>query len=531
MTRGAMRGVIPKAAIKKFLARKRRDYRRWQDKTLRELQDYCDALAERPPIWKVLQKHQRVCFILGARLRRFCFWNDTGTGKTLLSLALMLYFRKIGLVRRNLVLVPNKVNKYEWVRDVHKWSPNTECLVLRGSSDSKWIAMQQSKAGIIIETYGGLIHLLTETMKITHKGKKPRIGQVIDMKKVDRLRSIVQGLYMDESIYVVRKKGFGSLMHRLCKHLANTCETVFALNGTPFGRDPTDLWGQMHIVDQGYSLGETLGLFRAAFFTAKENFFGGPTYTFIKKLEPLLHDFIANASIRYTADAADLPKVVPITREVLLADDAQSYYDKARDAVLAARGNYREMKNAFMRMRQVSSGFVGYYDDELGTKASYVFKPNPKLESLLSYIDSIDPRYKIVVFHQFTFSGNLIEAALRKEGYDTARIYGKTKDPDAELEAFSKDPRCGILLLQNDAGGYGLDRVKVARYGLYYESPVGTVLRKQTMRRVERQYSEHSTVFIVDFVTRGTVDQQILDAHAEGFDLFAAIVEGRKKVR
>lgn len=497
--------------------------------SLVELQEYADALPVRPPIWKRLKKHQRVCFLLGARLKRFCFWNDTGTGKTLLSLAMILYFRKAGIAKRNLVLIPNKINKYEWQRDVAKWSPNTQCLILEGSSASKWEALETNKAGIILETYAGLVHMLCDTVVVKRRGKKPKPQMKINMKKVNRLRAIIQGIYMDESIHVVRKKGFGSLSHRICRHLAETCATAYALNGTPFGRDPTDLWGQVHIIDGGYTLGETLGLFRAAFFTATDNFFGGPTYTFKKRLMPLLHDLLANVSIRYTANAADLPHVIKDTKEVSLPVDAQAYYDRAKAAVLAARGNYQEMKNAFLRMRQVSSGFVGYYDDENGTKAQYEFDVKPKLESLLSYIESIEREHKSVVFHEFQFSGELIARALTDMGINYARLYGKTKDPDAQLDRFAKDPSCRVFLLQNASGGYGLDRVKVAKYGLYYESPVGTVLRRQTVRRIERQYSEHEKVFIVDFVTRGTADQQILLAHEEGYDLFAAIVEGARR--
>jgi hypothetical protein len=85
--------------------------------------------------------------------------------------------------------------------------------------------------------------------------------------------------------------------------------------------------------------------------------------------------------------------------------------------------------------------------------------------------------------------------------------------------------------LQNRSGGFGLDRLKVARYGICYESPVGTVLRQQIIRRVRRQGSEHGRVFWYDVITRGTVDRQILDAHEAGIDLFKAVVNGKMKLR
>lgn len=513
--------VIPKIAIRRFLNRERRDFRPWKSKGLSELQSMMEELPHKPPIWKKLAKHQRVCFLIGAMEKQFCFWNDTGTGKTLLSLALILYFRKAGVSHTNLVLVPNKINKDEWRRDVKKHSPNTDVLVLRGSSENKWRQLADNKASIIVETYGGLIRLLSDTVA-AKKGTRLKLSQT----KLKALRKMISGVFYDESIMLARKKGHGSLMHRICKLLAKTATVRFALNGTPHGKDPTDAWAQTLIIDGGRALGETLGLFRAVFFTAKENYFGGPTYTFKKSMRSTLHDMMAGVSIRYKANAADLPRVVYDVKRVKLLGDAQTYYDRAKAEVLAARGNYREMKNAFMRMRQVSSGFVGYYDDETGEKAKYVFKPNPKMESLISYIESIAGEYKSVVFHEFTFSGDLIAKELTRLKIGFARMAGKTKDPDAELDRFANDKDCRVLVLQNAAGGYGVDRAKVAKYALYYESPVGPVLRKQTLRRVERQYSDHDKIFCVDFIAEGTADQNILNAHKAGFDLFAAIIEG-----
>lgn len=520
--------MIPKLSVDKFLARKRVDFRKWKKYSLAELEAIKDKLPVRPPIWKKLKKHQRVCFLIGAITRQFCFWNDTGTGKTLLSLALILYFRKLGLIKRNLVLVPNKINKDEWANDVRKHSPNTKVCILRGSSVEKWAALESTDASIILETYAGFTRMLTHMVEVK-KGKRKKTLLKPNLPAIRAMLKLVRGLYMDESIYVIRKKRSGSLQHRLCKKLAKSCNAVFALNGTPFGRDPTDLWGQINIVDEGYTLGETLGLFRAAFFTEKEDYWGRVTYTFKKKLKPLLHELIANVSIRYTANAADLPKRIPIAKEVSLPMDAQDYYDKAKQAVIASRGNFEELRNAFMRMRQISSGWVGYNDDELGIRAQYEFPEKPKLESLLSYIEQVQSEYKVVVFHEFTYSGSMIGRELEKMGVGFARLYGKTKDGEAELNRFATDDKCRVFLLQNTSGGFGLDRVKIAKYACYYESPVSPVMRKQTERRVERQYSDHDKVFIVDFTTRGTVDQKILRFHEEGRDLFASIVEGAAK--
>lgn len=517
--------IIRRSAIRAFINRPRRDFNEYKNRSLKWLQRRVDALPRRPPIWKRLRKEQRVGFVAGVEMKKFCFWYDMGMGKTLLAVALSRYFRRVKKVRRVLVLIPNKVNKYEWASDVRKHSPKTRLTILRGSTRHKWKQLEAGDSLFVLETYGGLVRMLCKPKK--RKNKKGR-RLVPHLPSVKRMLKQVQGIVMDESIMVQKKKRHGSLIFRLCRKLANLCDIAFALNGTPFGRDPTDMWGQMYVIDEGETLGETLGLFRAALFKQTKNFWGGYDYKFDKKKEKLLHQIIGNRSIRYEAEAGDLPVVIDIVKKVRLPTGASEYYEKAKQAVIASRGNFKEQKNAFLRMRQISSGFVGYDDDELGVRCRYTFDYIPKLERLISMIQEVQHAHKIVVFHEFTFSGDLIAARLKRLKIDHVRMYGKTKEHDAITTRFATNPKCRVFLLQNSMG-YGLDRIKIAKYGIYYESPVGTVMRKQTRRRIERQHSTHNKVFICDLVVRNTVDQQILDAHQEGMDLFQAIVEGRKR--
>lgn len=508
-----------------FLERKRRDFSRYTTKSLRWLQDRVETLDVRPPIWKRLRKEQRVGFIAGVEKRKFCYWYDMGMGKTLLAIALTRYFKRAKTVKRVLVLIPNKINKYEWANEIKKHSPGSTYTVLAGSSRRKWEQIQESESTFVLETYGGLVRLLCQMVKVKKKNKL-----VPDRRLVKTFLKFIQGIVLDESIMIVRKKRHGSLMHRLCRKIAKESAVAFALNGTPFGRDPTDMWGQFHVIDEGETLGETLGLFRAAFFKASEGDYA-LKYEFDPKKEKLLNQIITNRSIRYEADESTLPSLSMIPKEIPLPLGADEYYEKAKQQVIASAGNFREQKNAFLRMRQISSGFIGYNDDETGDKARFAFDTNPKLELVISMAEQLTDQHKLVVFHEFTYSGDAICAELKKAKIAFARLYGKTKDPEAALARFHDDKRCRVFVLQNASGGFGLDRLKVARYGICYESPVGTVLRRQIIRRIQRQGSEHGKVFWYDLVVRGTVDAQILDAHQQGIDLFKAIVDRRIKLK
>lgn len=513
--------IIPLKSRNAFIDRPRVDFREYKKLTDEQLEQRKDALPVKPPIWYKLSRLQKICFIIGAEEQKFLFFNDTGTGKTLLVIALIRYFRKLGLVKKALILVPNRPNKTEWADELIKHSPNSSYLALPSAIKDKWGSLEQSNALFVIETYAGFFRMLTKKEE-KKRGKGNKL--VIDQKLVTRIHKQFQGFACDESVNVGNHLG---LPFRVCRQLAKKADVAFELTGTPFNRDPITLWSQMFLVDGGYTLGETLGLFRSVFCNESVNYFSGaPEFNFSKKQIPLLNQFIANKSISFPADEGSLPKCVPIPKYIDLGEDAQSYYEKYKEQLVASHGNFVETKNAFIRLRQISSGFIGYEDDETGERARFEFPENPKLDLLLSLLGTLQ-EHKSIVFFDFNYSGEKILAALKKEKIGAEIIYGKQKDVEGAKHKFIKTDKTRVLLLQNVMAA-GLN-VQVAKYGLFYESPVSAIARKQAQRRVERQYSLYKTVFIYDLLVRGSVDEKIIEFHKEGGDLFERIIRGRKK--
>lgn len=512
--------MILKSSIREFLRREREDYARFKDFTDAKLQRMCDRLPVRPPLWTKLSRHQRICFLIGVREKTFLFMLDTGMGKTLLSIALHRYFLKLNDVKRTLVLVPNKINKYEWAREVRKHSMS-EIVVLHGSSTQKWDQLLNSNADLVVTTFAGVMRMVTELKP--HK-KKERNTLVRSTRLTKLLCKQFNGLIMDECTLTKNRK---TLPFRICRQLAKSCKMLFGLSGTPFGDDPIDLWSQMWLVDRGYTLGETLGLYRAAFFNEKAGFFGGTEYTFDKTKAKLLHRVIGNKSIEFEVAESDLPRVVPVVREIRLPTDAQSYYNLARDRLVRAHGNFQEQSNAFLRMLQISSGFIGYENDETGKKAKFNFNPNPKLDMLMADIEAVRPGIKSIVFHNFIHSGDMIARELKVAGIGFLRIGGTIKDdPEQTLSLFDKSRKHPVLILGNDAGGFGLN-LQIAQYGFRFEVPVGAMLEKQAKRRFIRQYSQHDHVFLYDYVVEGTRDAQLHLNHRKASKTFDAVIRGR----
>lgn len=518
--------ILSKAAVRKFINRPRDDFSKWRSFTKADLKRHKKKyLTAKPPIWKKLSKTQRACLLLGARFRKFAFFLDTGCGKTLLSIALAKYFRRAEGAQRFLVLVPNIINTAEWAEEIEKHAPRLKYTILEDATKQKWDDLQDKDCLLYITTYLGFTRMVCQPAET----RKKKIKFKQDEKAIRAVVRCVDGIIMDESTLLGNHE---SSFHLICKKIAYRLKYAWLLTGTPFGSEPTALWAQMFIIDRGASIGETLALFRAAFYREVEQEYSPwPEYIFRERKAKTVRKLVRHRSLRVEADQADLPKLVSIVKPVCMSSDAEAHYsiwkNKMDDVLLdLSRGklaNKQLLGNVFIRMRQISSGFIGYDDDELGERAELLFDDNPKMDQLRSAVQSLRPQNKFVIFCEYVISGAQLCKMLSDIGIDHGWIYGKTKDPRAIRKRFYSDPAMQGLVLNNSCGGFGLN-LQIAQYGFYYETPVDPIMRKQTRRRIERQRSQHKSVFFWDFPVRGTYDHRILESLRRGENLFDSIM-------
>lgn len=476
-----------------------------------------------PRLSPKLRIHQRICFLLGVSFPKFCFWLDMGTGKTLLALELLRYWHQAGLLKRAIVFVTSDKAFNTWEKQLLGFKIDLPFVSLEGSSADKWEQLESLDEGLVFLPYPGALAMVSQRVKV--KGK---IKMRLDPKLVKRLSAWADGLVLDESTKVGNHQ---SLTYKLIAQLKKRAEIRYALAGRPFGRDPTMLWPQYNLIDDGETLGETLGIFRAAFFNEKDSRYGRyvKDYTFKKTMEPVLSKMMRHRSITYGAEECiELPKVVPDPQYLTLPEETKAYYRRLVEQMIAAKGNWREVKNVFLRMRQLSSGFIGMKDDETGEKAEIVFDQNPKLERLLELVDELPESRKAVVFYAFTLSGRTIVDRLKDMGLNPIWLWSGTKDSRKELNRFANDPKSTVAVVNNQLAAMSLDGLQhVANYDMFYESPVSSIDREQAERRLVRD-GQKRTVFRYDLLVRKTVDEKIRFFHQEGADIFQALMRDPK---
>lgn len=471
-----------------------------------------------PQFVKEPYRYQAACFLLGLMNPSILYLLDMGLGKTKITLDVISYRRVVGDGKRTLVFVPNLTNIEAWLDECRIHAPHLTAVGLDGATRAERIEAVFGDADVTIITYQGWGALL---------GMSKNKGKVVDEGWARKLESLWDFVVLDESTAI---KNHRTQAFKAARRLSSVVPYRYALTGTPFGRDPIDLWSQFYFVDRGKALGATLGLFRGAVFTEKPNYWGNKwskDYKFDKKHEKILRRWMRCSSIRYSAkECLDLPDRVKIKWPVLMPIETKAYYQKVIEELKAAQGNVQLMKNPFTRMRQLASGFMVVTDDD-GKRHTIIMDENPKLDELLTLISQIDSRRKIVVWNEFWTSGKLIEDSLGLAGVRYARLYGKTKDKRGALREFLDNPDVRVFI-SSRAGAHGLN-LQEANYTIFYESPVSPIYRSQMEKRTHR-IGQERTVFEYDLFTRDSVEEKIIKYLNEGKDLFQSLVEGVEQV-
>lgn len=523
--------MIPKAVVDAFIGRARDDHRWIKRLSPKALDIELASLKPRPRLYAKARSHQKASFLLGVAYPRFGYWIDMGGGKTLLSLELLRYWWDCGRVRRALILVTSDKAYLTWEAQIAKFGIDLPYVFLDGSGEDKWRQLESLDRGLVIVHYPGLVALLTRAVKDDRK-----THWVIDTSKLERFGGF-DAIVADES---TKLGNSGSLTFRIVETLGRRAFAFYALAGRPFGRDPAMLWPQYLLLDGGETLGDTLGLFREAFFTAKKNRQaarrGGRRgkyvmdYKFNRSKMGQLTRIIQHRSITYsTEEFPDMPPIsfTPIQERVTLPEEGAVYFKRLVDQVISASGNLSEMKSVFTRMRQLSSGFMAFRDDENGDRVELEFDQNPKLDRLVELLEEMPADRQAVVFYAFTHSGRRIIERLEKLNISAIWLWSGTKRPTDELKRFIGG-KARVAVVNNQVGAYSLDGLQVANYAFFYESPVAVIDREQAERRLRRD-GQKLHVFQYDLIVRDTVDDKILMFHQEGRSLYKELSKDPSK--
>lgn len=481
-----------------------------------------EFLKEYPDFkWKTFEpyEHQYKMLLVGLFNKRFLYFSDPGTGKSLVSLQLLKFYKQFW--GKCLILSPSTTSCYNWKEQIelHTDFSSTELV---GTVESRWDELENLSTDLYNLNYTGLQLMLTRKVK----NKKGKLKWEVDCNKIDIFREIFQAIIIDESH---KTKNHQSLNFEILKKLTKNMPIVYGLTGTPMDKTPMDLWSQFYLVDRGETLGSTLGIYRQAFFKEKSNYWGGMDYKFKTEMEEKLNKRLGNKSIRYREEEAnELPPLMENTININFPIENQKYYREVIDKFVISKQDTEEKKQSFHKLRMICSGFYGLVNEDK-EKINFNMPKNPKMEFVLDLLESMPEDAKMIIFLDYVHSGKLVSDALTKAKIKHERLYAGTKDKKKAVETFKKDSKCRVFVINTQSGGESLN-LQEAQYMVFYELPLSLIQFTQARKRSHRT-GQLNTVFLYNLVTKGTIEEKLYQYLIEGKSLYAAIIEGKEDLK
>ncbi|MBI2377431.1 MAG: DEAD/DEAH box helicase [Deltaproteobacteria bacterium] len=417
-----------------------------------------------------------------------CLADDMGLGKTVQAIAVLMARSQGGPA---LVVAPTSVG-FNWIREINRFGPSLH-PTLYGGSDREAVLETLGPSDVLVVSYGLLardIERLTarrfHTMVLdeAHAVKNPQTQRAKSVRK----------LQVDWRI---------------------------ALTGTPIENHLGELWSLFRVVEPGL-LG-SWEWFRERFAIPIER---GRDPRARASLGRLLAPYVLRRRRSEVLD--ELPPKTEVRVDVTLAEDHRAIYESARIAALAKLGALRDIQigdrerfivlSALTLLRQICC------DPRLDDPMSQA-KPS-KLDRLVELVTELtEEGQSTLIFSQFTRLLALVKSALTGAGIGYVYLDGSTSPAEREraVDEFQarKSP---VFLISLKAGGLGLN-LTAAENVIHLDPWWNPATEDQATGRAHRM-GQTRPVTVYRLVTKGTIEDQIIELHAKKRELFSMVLDG-----
>lgn len=429
----------------------------------------------------------RGAVFLACRVRSI-LGDDMGLGKTPQTLAAIELLARERGVSRVLVVAPASV-KYQWEGEIRKFTDRS-VQVVEGLKDAREEQYSQ-------EAFFKLVNY----------------EQVVrDLELMNAWRPDV--VVLDEA---QRIKNWESKTSRAVKKLQSRYAIV--LTGTPLENRLEELYSIVQFVDDR-RLGPAFEfLHEHRVLDDKGNLTG---YRNLDKIRERLAPILLR---RTRAEVlGQLPERTDSTRYVELTDAQRRPYEEQQVnlARLLSKGVLTDLDR-----KRVLACIINM---RLLCDSTYLFDKqtnvSPKLDEFAEVIEDLmsSGDHKAVVFSQWETMLHKAAEVLDDLGVGYALLHGglSGKDRRAVLDKFKEDG-CRVFL-STDAGGVGLN-LQLADTVINLELPWNPAVLEQRIARVHRM-GQKRPVRVVNFVTRGSIEERVLKAIEAKRSLFGSVFDG-----
>ncbi|WP_246151397.1 DEAD/DEAH box helicase [Rubripirellula reticaptiva] len=465
---------------------------RWHD-SIRRLEALSDWTPEKPAgLDATLRDYQLEGYQWLARLASWgvggVLADDMGLGKTVQTLGVLLDRGPGGPA---LVVAPTSVGD-NWVRETERFSPALTAHLYRDSDRDKLIAAA---------TQNDLIVVSYQLLQRDAKRFATRQWHT---------------LVLDEAQFIKNSQTKTSQAVRMIE-----ADWRIGLSGTPLENHLGELWSLFRTLSPGL-LG-SWDRFRNRFADPIERHKDDERRL---SLSRLVRPFI----LRRTKNTVltELPPRTEITLQAELSKAERRLYEDARVAALAELSSTREDGQAgqqrirtlawLTRLRQLSC------HPRLVEKSWT--KTSAKLDLFTGLVDELrEGDHRALVFSQFVKHLGLVREALDERGITYQYLDGATpaKERQRRVDAFQAGEG-DLFLISLKAGGTGLN-LTAADYVIHLDPWWNPAVEDQATDRAHR-IGQERPVTVYRLVAEGTIEEQILELHADKRELVAGVLDG-----
>ncbi|NBC46793.1 MAG: ATP-dependent helicase [Gammaproteobacteria bacterium] len=417
-----------------------------------------------------------------------CLADDMGLGKTVQALALILSRAPEG---PTLVLAPTSVCG-NWLDEAERFAPTLRPLRF-GPGDRTAMLAQAGPFDLVVASYG-LLQTEGERLAGVH-------WQTIVADEAQAFKN------------ALTKRSKAIMQLRGAFRIITT--------GTPIENHLSELWNLFRFINPGL-LG-SLESFNARFATPIEQHQDQDARA---RLRQLLRPFILR---RLKSEVlSELPPRTEITLSIELSDSERALYEAVRREALARLEDGERNANAGQQRMQLLAEIMhlrrACCHPRLALPDSTL--PSSKLDAFADIVDElIENRHKALVFSQFVDHLKLIRAHLDARGIRYQYLDGSTPEPQRRAAVTAFQSGAGeLFLISLRAGGAGLN-LTAADYVIHMDPWWNPAVEDQASDRAHR-IGQQRPVTIYRLVAKGTIEERILQLHANKRDLADALLEG-----
>ncbi len=453
--------------------------------------------ADDPQLRKLLKAplypYQAEGALFAVRAGRVLIGDEMGLGKTIQAIAAAeILVRHFG-VTKVLVICPTSL-KYQWQSEIARFSGRASKVIAGGRA-------QRQKE-----------YAEDDFCKITNYEK---LKSDLDLIAAWNPELVI----VDEA---QRVKNWNTIAAKALKRIDSPY--AFVLTGTPLENKLEELISIVQFVDQ-HRLGPTWKLLHQH--QVKDESGRVTGYTGLEQigqtLAPIMIRRRKSEVLKQLPQRTDQNFLVPMTEMQMFYH--QENYEVVTRIVLRWRKtkflsdvDQRRLTCALQNMRMsCNSTYLLDQETDHGVKA----------DELATLLDDLftRPEEKAVVFSQWTRTHDIVIRRLETRGIGYVSFHGgvPSEKRPALIERFRDDPACRVFL-STDAGSTGLN-LQHASTLVNMDLPWNPAILEQRISRIHRM-GQKQPVQIVNFVSKGTIEEGMLSVLAFKRSLSAGILDG-----